>query len=230
LRVVIVGDIDRSGAIETVESVFGALPPGERSAATDRIVPRRLAAEVVVAKEQPLATAAFGTEGVPVDHADFPALLVLKQIVGSGDFDSTLMEEIRVKRGLAYSVSLSLLNDQTASIVLGGMGTKNENMTAALGVLREVLARIAKEGPGEAQFENAKRYLTGSYLLDFDTNAKLAGSLLRLLLDRRRPEYIEQRNRLIEKVTLADVRRVAARVLDPARLNVTVVGKLASQR
>jgi zinc protease len=180
---------------------------------------------VIVSSEQPIATAAFGGPGIAPGESDYPAMQVLRQIIGSGDFDSVLMDEIRVKRGLAYAVSISSFNDSIASILLGGMATKTENMQPALDLLREVLARFIAEGPTEPQFANAKRYLTGSYILDFDTNAKLAAELLRLWLQNLGPGHIERRNELIEAVTIADVRRVASSLLDPKRLNITIVSK-----
>ncbi len=214
LRIVIVGDIDAAGAIAAVDRLFGALPATAELDNIPRPKPRTLGAPVSVEKDQPLATAAFGAEALATDHPDFPALEVLRQIVGSGDFDSTLMDEIRVKRGLAYSVSLSLIHDAKASVLLGGMATKSENMDEARRVLMEVLGRIAAEGPAREPFENAKRYLTGSHFLDFDTNAKLAASLLRLWLEGRPPGYVTERNVRIDRVTLEDVKRVARPVLD----------------
>ncbi len=227
LRIVIVGDIDDTAAIAAVDRLFGGLPAVAELDALAKPMPRSLGAPVVVEKDQPLATAAFGAEALPTEHADFPALEVLRQIVGSGDFDSTLMDEIRVKRGLAYSVSLSLIHDAKASILLGGMATKSENMDEARRVLMEVLGRIATQGPAQEPFANAKRYLTGSYLLDFDTNAKLASSLLKLWLEGRPSEYVAERNARIDRVTLDDVKRVARQVLDPARLSMTIVGRKA---
>ncbi len=230
LRIVIVGDLDDKAAIAAIAAIdrlFGGLPAVATLDAQAKPVPRRLGAPVVVEKDQPLATAAFGAEALPADHADFPALEVLRQIVGSGDFDSTLVDEIRVKRGLAYSVSLSLIHDAKASVLLGGMATKSENMDEARRVLLEVLGRVASDGPAAEPFANAKRYLTGSYLLDFDTNAKLASSLLKLWLEGRAPEYVAERNARIEKVGLDDVKRVARQLLDPARLSMTIVGRKA---
>ena len=120
---------------------------------------------------------------------------------------------------------MSLLNDTAASMMLGGIATKNENMGQALSVLKDVLAKTASDGPTQEQFENAKRYLTGSYLLDFDTNAKLASSLLRIWLEGKSPDFVEKRNAGIERVTIENVRRVARQTLAWEQFNVTVVGK-----
>jgi zinc protease len=230
LRLVIVGDVDRETAIKVVERSFGGIPAKSDRHAIAAPVPVQLPQPIVLSMNQPLATMAFGTLALSPSDKDFPALRVLRQIVGSGDFDSTLMDEIRVKRGLAYSVSLSLINDTVASVLLGGMATKPENVAEAQHVLVDVLGKIASEGPAVGPFENAKRYLTGTSLLDLDTNAKLAGSLLRVWLEGRAPDYLKEQNGRIAAVTLDDVKRVARTVLDPASLRIAIVAPAPPQR
>lgn len=230
LRVVIVGDIDKDAATDLLDRTFGDLPEKAKTKRVDRIAPRALPAPVVVDKDYPLATATFGLPSLRTDDADFAALQVLNHIIGSGDFDSRLMEEIRVKRGLAYSIQTRLLRDTITSLMVGGVATKNEVMGTALSVMQDVFADMARNGPTPAQFDNAKRYLVGSYLLDFDTNAKVANSLLGIWLDGESPDYLISRNRKIGAVTLQDVKRVAEQVLKPDRLVVTIVGKPKLER
>jgi zinc protease len=225
LKVVIVGDIDKAAAAAALDEIFGDLPGQAQVALLAKADPRPRAAPVVVEKDLPSATAAFGLPSLASKDADFPALEVLNHIIGSGDFDAVLTEEIRVKRGLAYSVQTGLVHDSITSLLLGAFSTKNETMGSALGVLKEVLLKMAREGPNAAQFENAKRYLTGSFLLDFDTNAKVASSLLAIWVDGEDPDYLQRRNQKINAVTLADVKRVAGEVLKTQSLIVTIVGK-----
>jgi len=225
LRIVVVGDIDKAAAAEALDGAFGALPEKSDLAPLQRIEPRAVGAPVVIDKDYPLATATFGLPSLASDSPDFPALQVVNHIIGSGDFDSRLMEEIRVKRGLAYSVQTRLLRDTATSLLVGGLATKNEAMGTALELVKQVLVDMARNGPTPAQFDNAKRYLTGSFLLDFDTNAKVAGSLLTIQLLGEGPDYLQVRNQRIGAVTLDAVRRVAGQVLKPERLIVTVVGR-----
>ena len=225
LRVVIVGDIEKRVAADALDAIFGALPEKAKMVRVEKIAPRALPAPVVIDKDYPLATATFGLPSLLTDDPDFAALQVLNHIIGSGDFDSRLMEEIRVKRGLAYSIQTRLLHDTVTSLMVGGVATKNDLMGPTLAVMRDVFAEMVRNGPTAAQFDNAKQYLTGSYLLDFDTNAKVASSLLGILLDGEGPDYVKVRNQRINAVTIQDVKRVAERVLKLDRLVVTVVGK-----
>jgi zinc protease len=225
LKVVVVGDIDKAKAAEVIDLIFGDLPEKASVARIDKTEPKPRAEPLVIEKDYPLSTATFGLRSLPSDHPDFPALQVVNQVIGSGDFDSRLMEEVRVKRGLAYSIKTGLLRDSTTSFLLGGFQTKNEVMGTALGVVKDVLAATARDGPTQAQFDNAKRYLTGSYLLDFDTNAKVGNSLLQIWLEGKGPDYLLARNERISRVTLAEAKRVAGEVLRGDRLLVTIVGK-----
>jgi zinc protease len=224
LRVVIVGDIDKSAAATAIDNIFGGIPEKGQITPVTKVEPHAVRAPVVITMDQPLATATFGLPSLPTDHPDFPALEVLNHIIGSGDFDSLLMDEVRVKRGLAYSIKTSLLNDSISSLVLGGFSTKNENMGATLDVVKDVLARTVRDGPTQFQFDNAKRFLTGSFLLDFDSNAKVASSLLTIWLRGEKPAYLLTHNQRISAVTLGDVKRVAEEVLRADRLVVTIVG------
>ncbi|NJO23719.1 MAG: insulinase family protein [Sphingomonadales bacterium] len=225
LKVVIVGDIDKRAAAEMLDAAFGELPAKAQLMPIAKVEPGSLQAPIVVEKDFPLATAVFGLASLAVNHPDYPALKVLNHVIGSGDFDSRLMNEIRVKRGLAYAIQTRLENDSVASLMLGTFATKNENMRAALGVINDVLVRTAREGPTSAEFENAKRFLTGSFLLDFDTSAKVAGSLLSIWLDGEGPEALISRGQRIKNVSLPEVKRVAAEVLKANQIMVTVVGR-----
>lgn len=225
LKIVIVGDIDKRAAIQAIDMIFGSLPDKAQIAAIAKMEPRSLPAPVVADMDQKLSAAAFGLPSLSTDDPDFPALQILNHIIGSGDFDSRLMQEIRIKKGLAYAIRTSVLSDAVSSLILGEVSTKNENMGAALNVIKEVMATTARDGPDAAQVENAKKYLTGSFMLDFDSNAKMASSLLTLWLRGKGPDYVDNRNKGINAVKFGDVKRVAGQLFKADRLIVTIAGK-----
>jgi zinc protease len=173
----------------------------------------------------PQSVAVFGLGAMPRKDPDFMPAFVLNHVLGGGGFASRLMEEVREKRGLAYSVYSYLQPMDHASILAGSVATKNEAIKQSLEVIRAELKRMAAEGPSAADLENAKRYLVGSYALRFDTSAKIASQLLGIMEDELGIDYVDKRNGLVEAVTLADVKRVAERLLQPENLIVTIVGK-----
>jgi zinc protease len=173
----------------------------------------------------PQSVAVFGFGAMPRKDPDFLTAFVLNQLIGGGGFASRLMEEVREKRGLAYSVYSYLQPMRNASIFSGGVATRNDAVKTSIDLIRQELEKVANEGPNETEFANAKSYLTGSYALRFDTNVKIATQLLGLMEEGYGPDYVEKRNAMIEAITLDDARRVAKRLLDTDNMIVTIVGK-----
>ena len=173
----------------------------------------------------PQSVATFGLPAMARKDPDFMTAFVLNQLVGGGGFSSRLMEEVREKRGLAYSVYSYIQPYRHASILTGGVATKSEAIGQSLQVIRDELKKIADNGPGKEELESAKSYLIGSYALRFDTSAKIAAQLLGLLEEGFGTDYIEKRNGLVEAITLDDAKRVAKRLFSPENLIITIVGK-----
>ena len=224
LKVVAVGDIDPAQLGLLLDTVFGGLPA--KADLVDVSKTKVVAgSQRIIEMNVPQSVAVFGFNAMARKDPDFMPAFILNQILGGGGFASRLMEEVREKRGLAYSVYSYIQPYQHASIFSGGVATKNESMSQSMDVIRSELKRMADNGPTDAELDNAKKYLTGSYALRFDTNAKIASQLLGLLQEDFGIDYVEKRNALVDAVTMADMKRVAAKLLKTDDLIVTIVGK-----
>ena len=210
-----------------LDEVVGDLPETADLAPVPRTAPAK-GTEKWIAMDVPQSVAVFGLPAMPRKDPDFMTAFVLNQLVGGGGFASRLMEEVREKRGLAYSVYSYLQPYKHTSILSGGVATRADAIQQSLDVIRKELQHIADEGPTPDEWENAKKYLIGSYPLRFDTNAKIASQLLGLLEDDFGPDYIENRNKMIEALTLDDAKRVAMRLLYAYNLIVSIVGQPAT--
>ena len=228
LRVVAVGDIAPDELGKLLDEVFGELPEKADLLPVPQTQPVAGGAEKWVKMDVPQSVAVFGLPAMPRKDPDFMAAFVLNQLVGGGGFASRLMEEVREKRGLAYSVYSYLQPFRHTSILSGGVATRADAIQQSLDVIRKELKHVAEEGPSPEEWENAKKYLIGSYALRFDTNAKIASQLLGLLEDDFGPDYVENRNKMIEAITLEDAKRVAKRLLATDNLIVTIVGQTAT--
>jgi zinc protease len=82
-----------------------------------------------------------------------------------------------------------------------------------------------EQGPTEEELANAKSYLTGSFALQLDSTTSIARVLASVQYDRLGIEYLNERDALINRVTIEDARRVARRLLDPSALLTVVVGQ-----
>ena len=224
LKIVAVGDIDAATFGKLLDDVFGGLP-AEAELLPVAITTPAAGEQRVIDMDVPQSVAVFGMGAMPRKDPDFMPAFVVNQIVGSGGFSSKLMEEVREKRGLAYSVYSYLQPYQHTSVLIGSVATKNKSMGESLQIIRSVLDKIAKEGPTEKDLREAKDYLIGSYALRFDTNAKIAAQLLGLQQEGFDTDYVDTRNKLIEAVTPEDAKRVARRLLKTDDLIVAIVGK-----
>ena len=91
--------------------------------------------------------------------------------------------------------------------------------------MKETLKKMADEGPTQAELDDVKTFLTGSYALRFDTNDKIAGQLLGIQQQNLGIDYINKRNGWVEAVTLDQAKAQAKRLIDSDNMIVTVVGK-----
>jgi zinc protease len=110
------------------------------------------------------------------------------------------------------------------SLFMTGTATRTDRTDQALEVMQAEIRKLAETGPTEEELAKAKSFLTGSYALRFDTSTKIAEQLVQIQLEDLGIDYIDKRNGLVDAVTMADVKRVAKRLLE-ANMLITVVGK-----
>ena len=182
---------------------------------------------VLIDRDIAQATILFGNPGVDRANPDYYALLVMNHILGGGSFSSRLMEEIRVKRGLAYALAsfFSARRHQGSFQVF--VQTKNGTVREAIALTVEQLRRIRNEPVSEKELETAKKYLIGSFPQRFATQKELADFLTQVEYFGLGADYPERFPALIRAVTRQDVLRVARTYLHPENPVLVVVGKIA---
>lgn len=225
LTVVAVGDITPTELGALLDYVFADLPLLPDLKPIPHIATLPGGRQAVVEMDVPQSVAVFGMKAVARKDPDYMAAVIVNHIVGGGGFSSRLMEEVRVKRGLAYGVSTALSSLRHAAVLRGSVATRNDLVGRSIDIIRSELQKVANGEIDAHDLETAKNYLIDSYPLGFDSNAKISGHLLGMQTDGLGPDHIENRNRQLAAVTLADAQRIASRIFDPENLIVTVVGK-----
>lgn len=224
LYVAVVGDITATDVGPMLDDLLGDLPATGPSQPAD--VPFGLEGGVtVIDYDTPQAVALFGHAGLKRDDPDFFAAYIMNQVLGAGGFESRLMTEVREKRGLTYGISSFLFPKFHAEMILGSVASSNATIAEAIAVTRAEWARMANEGLTAEELASAKTYLTGEYPLRFDGNGAIANIMVGMQTIGLPPDYVINRNDYIEAVTLEDVNRVAAELLQPDALHFVVVGK-----
>ncbi len=225
VKIAVVGDIDAAALGKLLDKVFGDLPAKATLTAIAKVTPIKGPKLTTIDMDVSQSVATFGQVGIDRNDPDFIPAFIANYILGGGGLTSRLMEEVREKNGLAYSVYSYLATFDDSSVFAGGVATKTAGIGKSLEIIKRELGRMEAEGPTEAELQDAKQYLTGSYALRFDSSNKIASQLLGIQLDELGIDYVDKRNSLIEAVTLADVKRVARRFASPDTLLVTVVGR-----
>ncbi|MCC7259460.1 MAG: insulinase family protein [Alphaproteobacteria bacterium] len=222
--IAVVGDITAPELKRLMDLHLAGLPP-RSSVALPELTRMKVTATGghVVRRELPQSQIVFGLEGIERKHPDFYAAYLVNYILGGG-LNSRLGQEVRVKRGLAYSIGSGLSPMDHGAIWQGNAGTRNEKVPEVLEILHATLTDLHAKGITQEELDTAKRYVTGSFPLSLDTNDGLAGYLITMQNFGLGKDYLDKRNGYFEAVTLADANRVANTLFDPEKLLTVIVG------
>jgi zinc protease len=225
VKIAVVGAIDSSNLSMLLDKVFGALPEAKPLSAIPHANLQKVGSRIVVDLDVPQSVIRFGTPGIAWREPGFIPAYVLNHIYGGGSFTSRLFQEVREKRGLAYSVGTSLVSYRVASMTWGYTATKNERVVECLDVIAGEMMRLKEEGPSDEELQKAKDYLIGSYALGFDTSTKIAHTLVQIAFEGLGIDYIARRNALVGSVTQADIREAAQRIFGDGRMLTVIAGR-----
>jgi zinc protease len=224
LHVSAVGDISAEDLGLLLDDLLAGLP-ADGPALPDRPEVGLTGGVTVVPFDAPQSVIAFGHAGIPRDDEDFFAAFLMNEILGGGRFGTRLMSQLREARGLTYGVGTGLSLREGAELIAGRFSTSNDRAAEAIDLVRREWARLTAEGVSRSELERVQTYLTGAYPLRFDGNATIARILVGMQADGLPIDYIETRNDKVMAVTLADITRVARRLLDAEELRFVVVGQ-----
>jgi zinc protease len=168
----------------------------------------------------------LGQIGVSRDNPDYYALTVMNYILGGGGFTSRLVEEIRTKRGLAYSVASFFDPGKYPGSFQIVLQTKNSSAREAIALSFQEMERIRKGLISEKELEGAKKYLIGSFPMRLNTQGKLVSFLTQMEYFGLGLDYPEKYPSLIRSITREEVLRVAKKYLHPKNIILVVVANL----
>lgn len=225
LVIAVVGAMSAATLAGEIERVFGPLAAKSKTLAIAPTTMAGLGETTINDLDLTQSTVRFGRPGLNLHDPDYSAAMVVNHVLGGGIFTARLFREVREKRGLAYSVYSQLANYDHCDMLMGATTTKNERVAESVEVISHEIRALGQDGPTTQELEKAKRYLTGSYALRFDTSSKIAGQLVFLQTAGFGVGQLDSRNAEIEAVTLADAQRAAARLFGDGKLLVAIAGR-----
>ena len=179
-----------------------------------------------VGKDIPQGKVRIGRRSIQRDDPDYYAAEVMNDILGGGGFTSRLMKNIRSNEGLAYSVGSRFgAGAYYPGTFAGAFESKNATVALAIKIMRDEFKRMQDEPVTAEELDVAKKGFIEAFPGQFSSKDATLGLFVADEWTGRDPEYWQRYRDNIQKVTAADVQRVAKKYLDFDDMAVIVVGK-----
>ncbi len=215
------GNIEHARARELVERAFAALPgaPTPFEDSVPRVVPQVL----LRSKELEQSHVCLGTNSYQQNHPDRYVSYIMNTVLG-GSMSSRLFQNVREKRGLAYAVFSGLSAYRDAGNITIYAGCSNEAVPEVVDLCVEELRGLKHTPVPEAELRRAKDHLKGSLMLSLENTASRMSHLARQEIYFERHFGLDETLAGVERVTAADVTRVASDLFADGSLAATIVG------
>ncbi len=163
----------------------------------------------------------LGHIGGLMNNPDYPALSVMNNILSW----ERMFKKIRTDEGLAYDVwGTYEASYRHPGVFSCAAQTRSESTVYALELMLEEVRRITEEEVSENELARAKDRYLNTYVFNFDSKAKIVNRLMIYAYNGYPMDFMETIKRGVEKVTQADILRVARKYLQPDKVQILVVG------
>ncbi len=220
----IVGDITEQQARLLADKLFTAMPSGKKAQDLPKVI------MPMTAKTHSIDFPSTQTHilvGLPVltrQDADYFPLYVGNHILGGSGLVSKLVDEIREKRGLAYSAYSYFSPLAEAGPFIMGLQTRNKKSQQALDVLLQTLQTFIKQGPTQAELTAAQKNITGGFVLRFDNHRKLLNYVAMIGFYQLPLNYLETFPSQVMQVSVEQIKSAFQRRILEQKLQIIQVG------
>jgi zinc protease len=226
--IAVVGDITPDALKRLLDEHLASLPATYKpeAALADTVMAAPAPSPQVVDFNIPQSMIMFGLPAIKRSDPDYLDAHIMNHLLGGGGaLNSRLGKELREKRGLTYGIGTFIDPAPHASVWVGQFSTRNAEAGKALEVLKATLATFINDGITPEELEDAKRFITGSFVLSLDSNADIAAFLINMQIHNLGIDYLDRRNALMQAVTRENVMAMAKRLLVMDKLLVVMLGK-----
>jgi predicted Zn-dependent peptidase len=221
--VVAVGNLEHNNVQNLLERALAGSP--HNGSPADQSPPTVATVVQVRRKELEQSHIVFGTEALPQHHPERYAGYALNTTLG-GSMSSRLFQNVREKRGLAYSVFSGLSAYQDAGALSIYAGCANEAVAELIDVVVAEIRQMKAGGLDPIELRRAKDHLKGSLMLGLESTSSRMSHLARQEMYRDQTYGLDEMLAAIERVTAEDVLRLADRFFTDGSLAVTVLGNV----
>ncbi|MBT8528839.1 insulinase family protein [Polynucleobacter paneuropaeus] len=224
-----VGDVSKSEAQEIMQTLVKDLPqtgssipplPELARSPVENLSER----EITIPFDSQQAHIAMGMTAIARNNPDYFPLIVGNYALGGGGFVSRLMNEVREKRGLAYSVFSYFAPGQETGIFQAGLQTKNDQASMALDVMTETISQFIAKGPTQSELDAAKANLINGFPLRIDNNRKLLDNVSSIAWNGLPLNTLDTWTEQVNAVTREQVEIAFQKYLAMDRMKIVVLG------
>jgi predicted Zn-dependent peptidase len=215
------GNVEHARVRDLIARAFDKLP-STRAPFQDE-TPRVMPQVIVRSKELEQSHVCLGTNSYPQNHPDRYVSYIMNTVLG-GSMSSRLFQNVREKRGLAYAVFSGLSAYRDAGNITIYAGCANEAVPEVVDLCVEELRGMKQAPVPDAELRRAKDHLKGSLMLSLENTASRMSHLARQEIYFERHFGLDETLAGVERVTAADVTRVATDLFSNGSLAATVVG------
>ncbi|MFW5443496.1 MAG: M16 family metallopeptidase [Methylococcaceae bacterium] len=222
--VVIVGDLDKQQAMLTAESLLSGLQKGTKPEVIPEVKFSTQGVKKHIEFPSTQTHVLAGLIGMHRKDPDYINLYVGNHILGGSGLVSQLFEEVREKRGLAYSAYSYFSPLLRKGPFTMGLQTRNDQTSQAVEVMQNTLSNFVEQGPTEKALIAAKKNITGGFVMRFDTNRKLTGYVAMIGFYQLPLDYLDGFQQKVEAVTIASIKDAFQRRVRPEYIHTITVG------
>ena len=225
--IALVGDMTRTQADQIANNLTIGLPDS-RFAANTAIPPvpaLTAASEKTIVFPSKQSQIFIGQPGVARGDPDYFALYTGNYVLGGGGFDSRLMNDVRQKHGLAYSVYSYFLPMREAGPFEIGLQTRTAATQQALAVVHQTVSDFMAKGVTAAELTQAKNSIIGGFPLRIDSNQKLLEYLAVIGFYHLPTDYLDTFSQRVAHVTQAQIHQAFLAHIQPSRMVTVIVGQ-----
>lgn len=226
--VALMGDVTRQQAEAIAQQLTAQLPQSGGVAPVPAVASLESPSELRIPHPASQSHILIGAPGIARNDPDYFNLYVGNYILGGGGFVSRLMNEVREKRGMAYSVYSYFMPMQQPGAFQIGLQTKNAQVDEALQVVRKTVRDFVEKGVTEAELRAAKQNIVGGFPLRIDSNRKILEYLSVIGFYDLPLTYLDEFQGRIEQVSTRSIHEAFRRRIDPDAMATVIVGGQAA--
>jgi predicted Zn-dependent peptidase len=227
--IAVAGSFDPRDLENLMRRMFGSHPARRSDEPRRRWPPEICGGIIMKRKALEQVHLCVGMRGIPAGHRDRYAAYVLNSVLG-GSVSSRLFQEVREKRGLAYSIYSFLSGYSDGGTITIYAGTRASEVERVLDLIQREIKRIARHGIERDELRRTKDQMKGSLMLSLESSHSRMNKLAKDELIAGEHTSLEQMLKDIDAITHRQVGRVAAELFDRHTLSITGLGPLSPRQ